>query len=165
MLALTASQPVPKDMQLIDHGTKGASSSEAVRVSESPSVPPAYADCHRFRFGDNATLSDALIDLVLAGTKTGTCWPLRDADTEPMVTVGERVVYTDWHGMPRCVVEYTRVETVAFDAVGAPFALSEGENDSLAGWQADHRRYFERNGGWSPDMALVCESFRVVEVL
>ncbi|MEO1277180.1 MAG: ASCH domain-containing protein, partial [Pseudomonadota bacterium] len=42
-------------------------------------------------------------------------------------------------------------------------ALAEGENDSLEGWRADHRAYFERNGGWSPDMMLLCERFRVIE--
>ncbi len=45
------------------------------------------------------------------------------------------------------------------------FALAEGENDTLDGWRRDHRVYFERTGGWAPDMLLMCERFRVVRVL
>ncbi|MEM6663925.1 MAG: ASCH domain-containing protein [Pseudomonadota bacterium] len=130
-----------------------------------PDLRAKYANLHRFRFADGPELGDVLLSLVLQGKKTGTCWPLRDADTEPMVSVGERAVYTGWNDIPRCVVEYTRVEITRYDQVGEAFALSEGENDSLDGWRADHRAYFERNGGWSPDMELVCENFRVVEVL
>lgn len=44
-------------------------------------------------------------------------------------------------------------------------ALAEGENDSLAGWRADHREYLERNGGFDPNMMLVCERVRLIEDL
>ncbi len=44
------------------------------------------------------------------------------------------------------------------------FALLEGENDSLDEWQEDHKRYFERNGGFDESMELVCECFELVEV-
>ena len=54
---------------------------------------------------------------------------------------------------------------IPFHRVPEDFALAEGENDTLEGWREDHQRYFERNGGWSADMMLVCERFRVVEVL
>ena len=49
----------------------------------------------------------------------------------------------------------------AFMAVPA----AEGEGDlSLDWWRDAHRRYFERNGGFNPDMMLWCEHFRVVAV-
>ena len=35
----------------------------------------------------------------------------------------------------------------------------------LADWRKGHQEYFERNGGFSPDMELVCERFKLVEVL
>ena len=48
----------------------------------------------------------------------------------------------------------------------AAFAFDEGEGDrSLEDWRRGHRAYFERNGGWSDDMWLACERFRLVEVL
>ena len=34
-----------------------------------------------------------------------------------------------------------------------------GDNDDLKGWRQDHRTYFERNGGFDNEMALVCERF------
>lgn len=50
--------------------------------------------------------------------------------------------------------------------VDAAFAFEEGEGHrTLESWRAGHRRYFERNGGWSDEMWLACERFRLVEVL
>ena len=120
---------------------------------------------HRFKFGDNRDLCDYLTGLVLAGKKTGTCWPHQDMEIgEPMVEVGDRAIYTDWDGKDVCLIEYTQVEIVPFNEVSEAFALSEGENDSWDGWAADHKMYFERNRGFVEDMMLVCENFRVVEV-
>jgi uncharacterized protein YhfF len=52
-----------------------------------------------------------------------------------------------------------------FCDVTEDFALAEGENTSLGGWRAVHKAYFARNGGFDPDMMLICERFRVIEVL
>ncbi|MCK1977755.1 ASCH domain-containing protein, partial [Jeotgalicoccus huakuii] len=51
-----------------------------------------------------------------------------------------------------------------FDDVDAAFAEDEGEGP-LDDWRKGHEAYFRRNGGFSPDMKLLCERFRVVEVL
>jgi len=61
------------------------------------------------------------------------------------------------------VIETTEVAIRGFREVDADFALAEGENDTLAGWRRDHQGYFARNGGFDPDMMLVCERFRLVE--
>lgn len=126
-----------------------------------------YPDAEHFTFGDSDALSEALLALVVSGVKTATCMPLRDVaeGREPMPRVGRRDIATAWDGTPRVVIETTEVSLVPFDEVAEDFALAEGENDTLDGWQDDHRRYFERNGGFEPDMMLVCERFRVVEVL
>jgi uncharacterized protein YhfF len=118
-----------------------------------------------FRFGDGPALCAELLALVRAGRKTATCFALRDLDTgaEVMPEPGRHDISLDWQGNPALAIETVAVEIRRFDEVDAGFALDEGENDSLAGWQADHRRYFERTGGWSPDMLLVCERFRLVE--
>jgi uncharacterized protein YhfF len=124
-----------------------------------------YPGAETFVFGDSAELSARLIALVRSGAKTATCGALRDyeAEGEAMPEVGRRDIALDWDGTPALVVETTSVEIRRFDEVGAEFALAEGENDSLEGWRADHRAYFERGGGWSPDLVVVCERFRLVE--
>lgn len=125
-----------------------------------------YPGAQCFRFGDGSELCAELLDLVRRGRKTATCGALRDfeAGGEALPEPGRIDIALHWDGTPALAIETTEVTRRRFDAVGADFALAEGEDDSLAGWQAGHRRYFERNGGWSPDMMLVCERFRLIEV-
>ena len=126
-------------------------------------LPSKYADLHRFRFGDSREICDWLTGLALGGRKTGTCWAHRDvARGEPMFEIGDRSVYTDWDHIPVCAVEYTKIEIHPFDQVPVAFALSEGEGDYVA-WRNGHIAWFQRTGGWSPDMAVVCESFKVID--
>ena len=125
-----------------------------------------YPRAETFTFGDSRALCDALLALVRAGKKTATCGALRDFEAgEALPVVGRRDIAQDWDGNPSVVIETVEVTQRRFCDVDADFALAEGEDDTLEGWQAGHRRYFERNGGWSPDMMLVCERFRLVEVL
>jgi uncharacterized protein YhfF len=49
-----------------------------------------------------------------------------------------------------------------FCDVDENFALAEGENGDLEGWRRDHRRYFERNGGFDNELMVVCERFKLV---
>ena len=126
-----------------------------------------YPDAQHFTFGDSHELCEALLALVASGAKTATCMPLAHvaAGHEPMPQIGRRDIATDWEGRPRLVIETVEVTLRPFREVDEDFALAEGENESLEGWRTDHRRYFERNGGFEPDMMLVCERFRVVEIL
>ena len=130
-------------------------------------VQARYPGSETFTFGDNAALCDSLLALVRAGRKTATCGALRDVEQggEPMPTVGRRDIALNWDGSPALVIETTEVAIRAFHAVDADFALAEGENDTLDGWRRDHQAYFARNGGFDPDMMLVCERFRLVEDL
>ncbi len=121
-------------------------------------------DLPRFRFGDSDALADELLALVLAGTKTATCWPVGDGQSVP--AVGSRAVALDSRDRARAVLETVALEQRAFEDVEPDFASAEGEGDrSLGYWRHEHRRYFERNGGFQPDMMLWCERFRLVEVL
>ncbi|PHP26997.1 ASCH domain-containing protein [Limimaricola cinnabarinus] len=123
-----------------------------------------YPGLESFRFGDGPEMSAELIALVRSGAKTATCGALRDIKAgEPMPVVGRRDVALNWDGSPALMIETTEVTQRRFCDMDADFALAEGENETLEGWQADHRRYFERNGGWEPEMMLVCERFRLVE--
>lgn len=127
----------------------------------------AHGAVDAFRFGDGPALNAELLGLVLAGRKTGTCFPHADVERgeEWLPKAGDRSLSLDWEGRPVLVIETVSVELTRFDEVGEDFALSEGENDSLAGWRADHEAYFRRLGVFAPDMLLVCERFRVVEVI
>lgn len=121
-----------------------------------------------FSFGDSPEMADELLALVIAGKKTATCGALRDfgAQGEPLPVVGRRDTVLDGRGRPAAVIETLEVSYCRFDEVDERFAEDEGEGlRTLADWRAGHRAYFERNGGWSEDMELVCERFRLVEVL
>ncbi len=82
-----------------------------------------------------------------------------------MPVAGRRDIALNWDGSPALVIEITEVSRRRFDDVDEAFALAEGEDDDLAGWRHGHGQYFARHGGFSPDMMLVCERFRLVEVI
>jgi uncharacterized protein YhfF len=130
------------------------------------SIRRRYPGAVTFTFGDNAELSERLIALVGSGKKVATCGALRDVlNGEPMPSPGRRDIVLDWSGQPALVVETIEVVTCRFSEVTEAMALAEGEDDSLEGWREGHRRYFERNGGFSPDMDVVWERFVLVEEL
>jgi uncharacterized protein YhfF len=125
-----------------------------------------YPGARTFRFGDSPALCESLLALVRTGKKTATCGAAADyAAGEPLPVVGRHDIALAWDGRPALVILTTEVTRRRFCDVDEAFALAEGENATLAGWRADHRRFFERNGGWHPEMALICERFRLVEDL
>ena len=126
-----------------------------------------YAGAVTFSFGDSPEMADELLALVLSGRKTATCGALRDyGGAEPVPEVGRRDVVLDGQGRRAAVIETVSVEHKRFDEVDAEFAAAEGEGDlSYDYWREAHEAYFGRNGGFSLDMILVCERFRLVEVL
>ncbi len=130
-------------------------------------VMARYPGAQTFKFGDNASLSAELLALVRSGRKTATCGALRDypdgsADTP---NVGRQDIALEWDDRPALVIETVEVSICRYCDVTEDFALAEGENETLEGWREDHRRYFERNGGFDPEMELLCERFRLVEDL
>ncbi|ASP34786.1 ASCH domain-containing protein [Labrenzia sp. VG12] len=126
-----------------------------------------YPGAETFKFGDGPELSAQLIALVRSGRKTATCGALRDFQEggEAMPVVGRRDIALNWDGSPALVIETLEVTITRYCDVTEVFALAEGENEDLAGWQRDHQAFFERNGGFDPEMELVCERFRVIEHL
>jgi len=134
-------------------------------VSNTPVVSP---DAVRFAFGDSPELADELLALVIAGQKTATCSALREyPEGHPeRPTVGRRDIVLDGAGRPRAVVETLEVTIRRFDEVDAGLAFDEGEDDrSLDAWRRAHEAYFARNGGFSPDMLLLCERFKLVAII
>lgn len=120
---------------------------------------PWWASLPTTSFGSPA-LEERLAALILAGRKRATVWDARHPnETAP----GMRWVVTAG-GRPVAVIETISVERTTFDAIDATFALEEGEGDrSLAFWRAVHRDFFKSDLGFSPDMALWKEHFRLVE--
>jgi uncharacterized protein YhfF len=126
-------------------------------------VPERYRGLRSFAFGDGPELADELLDLVMKGVKTATC----STEDEPNTSMpGERWIVLDGRSEPRCVIESTEVSYRRYLEVDAAFAHEEGEGDrSLTYWRAAHRRYFGRQGKFSEDMMLMCERFRLVDIL
>ncbi|TRW98235.1 ASCH domain-containing protein [Paracoccus sp. M683] len=119
-----------------------------------------------FTFGDSRALNAELLDLVRSGRKTATCGALRDFQDggEAMPVVGRQDVALDWNGKPALLIETVEVTIRRFCDLPEDFALAEGEGDFEA-WKTGHIAFFTRNGGFDPQMELVCERFRLVEVL
>jgi uncharacterized protein YhfF len=127
-----------------------------------------YASAVTFSFGDSPQMADELLALVIAGTKTATCGALRDfgPGKEAMPVVGRRDIVLDGQGRRAAVIETLEVAIRRFDEMDESFAYDEGEGfRTLADWREGHQAFFERNGGFSPDMELVCERFKLIEVL
>lgn len=135
-------------------------------VEDLGALKPRYPMAETFKFGDSAAASAALLSLVRSGRKTATCGAVRDFQNgEPMPVIGRRDIALTWDDRPALVIETLELVRCRFDEVTEAMALAEGEDESLAGWRAGHGAYFARNGGFSPDMQIVWERFRLVEDL
>ncbi|WP_093187824.1 ASCH domain-containing protein [Pseudovibrio sp. Tun.PSC04-5.I4] len=120
-----------------------------------------------FSFGDSPELADELLQLVLNGMKTATCGDLHsyEAEGETLPKPGDQFVILDGKGQEACIIEMITVTARQFDEIDEVWAVLEGEGDlSLEHWQQGHKEYFERNGVYAPDMKLVCEYFKVVQI-
>jgi len=115
-------------------------------------------------FGDSERLCNQLLRLVRPGKKTATCSSVTSfgpgGDLHPVV--GRIDAAMNWNGTPAILIKTLEVTEARFKDVDESFALAEGENIDLKGWQQDHQTFFERNGGFSWDMILVCERFELV---
>lgn len=131
-------------------------------------APKDWQDLPGFAFGDNPALADELLALVLDGTKSATCSAKVefDLDGEPLPKVGERWIVLNGQQIPACIIETASIEITPYNEVDADFAAAEGEGDlSLEYWREAHRTFFERQKfGWTEDMPLVCERFKVIHV-
>ncbi len=125
-----------------------------------------YPGSETFKFGDNEALCNELTSLVISGDKTATCGALSffESGEEKMPSVGRIDIALNWDGSPAVAIRTIDIEIKRFFEVEEGFALDEGENEDLEGWRSDHKSYFERNGGFHPEMKLVCERFEVVEI-
>ena len=141
---------------------------------EAYSVANGGADESRFyeafAFGDNESLADELVQLVLQGTKRATAgsnWVF-EHQGKPIPKPGDLSIVTNWAGEPLCIIETLSVEIAPFNRVRTEFAAAECEGDkSLAFWHAAHSQYFARECAgigrpFHEGMPVVCEYFKVV---
>lgn len=153
-------------MSLSDPVTPEVRAFWAARREDDPSLPEALPEV--WAFGATPAHADALLALVLAGTKTGTASSLWDYEHagDPVPQVGDLSIILDGAGQPRAVLETTSLEVVPFDQVDAEHAASEGEGDlTLEYWRTSHERYWREHSesprGFAPGMPILCERFRV----
>ena len=118
-------------------------------------------------FSDNEAEANALLELVLVGTKRATSPSLWwfELHEQPMIQPGTLEVVTDWFGRARCVIRTVAVDVVAYNQITAEYARIEGEGDrSLSYWQRVHWDYYHRELAGSrfqpsEDMPIVCIQF------
>lgn len=134
-----------------------------------PGLPLAAPEA--WTFGATSAQADALLALVLDGTKTATASSLWDYEHshDPLPAPGLLNIVLDGDGTPRALLETVSVEIIPFDEVDASHALAEGEGDrSLSSWRQMHERYWRQNSesprGFAPDMPVVCERLRLLYV-
>ena len=121
-------------------------------------------------FGDTARLADELLDMVLSGRKRATAELVSEFTHrgDPLPRIGSHWIACDSTGAPRIVIRSTSLRIGPFTSADAAFAFAEGEDDrTLASWQREHRRYWERTSAargavWSESEEIVFEYFAVV---
>lgn len=129
------------------------------------SLVDANPDCETFRYGDNKKLCAQILALVRSGQKTATVEAKRvyDDGEDALPVVGRRDIALEWDGKPALMIETQQVQFLRFDQMDEALVAAQGEFRDLADWQQAYTAYFKRHGGWSADMMLMFETFKVVE--
>lgn len=123
----------------------------------------------RFELGYAQTeLRRKLTEAVLRGDKTATAGLATDHaphTDEPLPVPGEHWLMVGYDDEPLAVVETTEIRVVPAGRVDLQFARDEGEGfESIADWRAAHERFWS-NKQITDETLIVCERFRVVEVV
>jgi uncharacterized protein YhfF len=121
-------------------------------------------------FGDSPELADELLELVLAGKKTGTATLVIELEKEgeKMPEVGDYNIILDGKGKPAAIIRTTSVIIKPFNQVEETYAYSEGEDDrTLESWKREHWKYWIRKSqklGFTmkEDLQVICENFKLV---
>ena len=84
-----------------------------------------------------------------------------------MPQAGQYSIVTDWDGVPRCVIQTTRVRVIPFNDITFDICRREGEDDSLDSWRESHIAFFTEEGRqlgyeFSEDMPVIFEEFKLV---
>jgi uncharacterized protein YhfF len=123
-----------------------------------------------FHFCDNQEDADLCATLVVAGRKRATAASVAELKMggDPIPSVGDYGIVTDWAGRARAVIRTTSVQIRRFGDVDEDFAGTEGEGDlTLDWWRAAHRECYgrvlaETSYLVDDDLEVVCEEFELV---
>lgn len=128
-------------------------------------LPARYCDAPTFSFGDSPQMADSGARDVINRKQVATCgaYEILRRDDEVMPREGQVEIVLDGSGDPVCAIESWKVDIKRYDEIDEQFARDEACTD-LAEWQAIHEAYFRRKRCFSPDMKIVRQYFRVVEV-
>ncbi|WP_410985275.1 ASCH domain-containing protein [Bacillus cereus] len=131
------------------------------------SVPDAWM------FGDGSKeMGDVLGSLVVKGIKTGTCAAhcVYELEGEEIQKVGQYDIVLDGDNNPLAIIKYTKIDFLKMNEVTSDFARSEGAGDlSYDYWYSEHVKFFtwalsQYGLTFTPDLLLVCQTFRVMDV-
>lgn len=113
-----------------------------------------YPAASAWSFGDSPEMMDELAALVASGRKTATCGSMAGCvEDNCFPVIGAFALVEDSQGDAVCVIRVTAIHLLRFADVTAALAAKEGEGDlSLAYWQTEHQRFFEREGTFSATM-------------
>ena len=118
-------------------------------------------------FGDSAALADHLATLIATGVKTASCGSLAGCIEDnifPMI--GEYKIVENSRDEPVCVIRVIGLHLLRFSDVTAELARKEGEGDlSLEYWRNEHRRFFQVEGSYSPEMDVIFEEYALIDVV
>lgn len=122
-----------------------------------------------FHFELTEKLANELLQLVLIGQKraTASSLPMYQIEGEGIPKVGDLSIVTDWEGVPRCVIETTKITIIPFSDITYDICKREGEDDTLESWIQGHAHFFKEEGKqlgyeFSYDMPVVFEDFEVI---
>lgn len=138
------------------------------RFQEEKGVTSRFVNA--WSFGDSPELADELLELVLAGKKTGTATLVIELEKEgeKMPEVGDYNIILTGKGKPAAIIRTTSVKIKPFNQVEETHAYSEGEDDrTLESWKREHWKYWTRKGqklGFTmkEDLQVICENFELV---
>ena len=110
----------------------------------------------KWKFGVN---NNELIELVLKGKKTATCW-LFENDSLDI----EESILLDDYDVKVCKIKTKRFEIIKFKDVLWELAKLEGEFSSLEEWKKFHYEFFEKEKkDFSEEDLIIFEIFEVIE--
>lgn len=139
------------------------------RFLEAKKMNPATRYIESFHFELTEKWANELLRLVLEGKKRATASSLFACTQEQqaMPQVGDFSIVTDWDGNPKCVIETTAVQIMAYSEMTLDICKREGEDDNLESWKRGHQKFFTEEGKemgyeFSEDMPIVFEDFQVV---
>lgn len=126
-----------------------------------------YLACFHFELNEQA--ANYLLKLVMRGKKRATASSLwgYEIEGENLPQAGEYSIVTDFDGIPRCVIQTTRVRVLPFNEITFDICCREGEDDTLESWRESHTAFFTEEGEqlgykFSEDMPVIFEEFRLV---